>query len=134
MLAGLLAVPFLPVSQYPDVAPPQISINTTYPGATPEEMYQSVTRPIEEELNGVEGLLYFESTSDSSGWIDITATFAPGTDLNDASVEVQNSIRRQAPRMPRIVTQQGVHVQKASSSFLIAVALTSFEGSFDVVG
>ena len=77
VLGGLLALPFLPISQYPDVAPPQISINTTYPGATPEEMYQSVTRPIEEELNGVEGLLYFESTSDSSGWIDITATFAP---------------------------------------------------------
>ena len=134
VLGGLLALPFLPISQYPDVAPPQISINTTYPGATPEEMYQSVTRPIEEELNGVEGLLYFESTSDSSGWIDITATFAPGTDPNDASVEVQNSIRRVEPRLPRIVTQQGVQVQKASSSFLMAVALTSTDGSFDVVG
>src|SRR5690554_894296 len=133
MLAGLLAVPFLPVSQYPDVAPPQISINTTYPGATPEEIYQSVTRPIEEELNGVEGLIYFESTSDSSGWIDITATFAPGTDPNDASVEVQNSIRRVEPRLPRIVTQQGLQVQKASSSFLMVVALTSTDGSFDVV-
>jgi len=133
MLAGLLAVPFLPVSQYPDVAPPQISINTTYPGATPEEIYQSVTRPIEEELNGVEGLIYFESTSDSSGWIDITAIFAPGTDPNDASVEVQNSIRRVEPRLPRIVTQQGLQVQKASSSFLMVVALTSTDGSFDVV-
>ena len=134
MLAGIIALPFLPVAQYPNVAPPQISINTTYPGATPEEIYQAVTRPIEEELNGVEGLLYFESTSDSSGWVDITATFAPGTDPNDASVEVQNSIRRVEPRLPRTVTQQGVQVEKAGSSFLMAVSLTSTDGSLDAVG
>ncbi|HLS69075.1 MAG TPA: efflux RND transporter permease subunit [Kiloniellales bacterium] len=134
MLAGIISLPFLPVAQYPNVAPPQISINTTYPGATPEEIYQAVTRPIEEELNGVEGLLYFESTSDSSGWIDITATFAPGTDPNDASVEVQNSIRRVEPRLPRVVTQQGVQVEKAGSSFLMAIALTSTDGSLEAVG
>jgi multidrug efflux pump len=134
MLAGAIAIPFLPVAQYPNVAPPQITIYTSYPGSTPEEIYQSVTRPIEEELNGVEGLLYFESTSDSSGFVNITATFAPGTDPNDASVEVQNSIRRVEPRLPRIVTQQGVQVEKAGSGFLMAVALTSTDGSVDVVG
>ncbi|WP_046868713.1 efflux RND transporter permease subunit [Microvirga massiliensis] len=134
MLAGVIAIPFLPVAQYPNVAPPQISITTNYPGAAPEEIYQSVTRPIEEELNGVEGLLYFESTSDSSGRVNITASFAPGTDSNDASVEVQNSIRRVEPRLPRIVTQQGLQVQKAGSSFLMVVAITSTDGSTDVVG
>src|SRR3546814_5060946 len=70
MLAGVIAIPFLPVAQYPNVAPPQISVTTNYPGAAPEEMYQSVNRPVEEELNGVPGLIYFESTSDSSGRID----------------------------------------------------------------
>jgi multidrug efflux pump len=134
ILAGVIAIPFLPVAQYPNVAPPQISITTNYPGAAPEEIYQSVTRPIEEELNGVEGLLYFESTSDSSGRVSITASFAPGTNPNDASVEVQNSIRRVEPRLPRIVTQQGLQVQKAGSSFLMVVALTSTDGSTDVVG
>jgi multidrug efflux pump len=118
MLAGVIAIPFLPVAQYPNVAPPQISITTNYPGAAPEEIYQSVTRPIEEELNGV----------------NITASFAPGTDSNDASVEVQNSIRRVEPRLPRIVTQQGLQVQKAGSSFLMVVAITSTDGSTDVVG
>ena len=78
MLAGVIAIPFLPIAQYPNVAPPQISIYATYAGAAPEDIYQSVTKPIEEELNGVNGLLYFESTSDSSGMVIITATFAPG--------------------------------------------------------
>ena len=77
MLAGLLAIPMLPIAQYPNVAPPQISIGTNYPGASPEDIYQSVTRPIEEELNGVPGLIYFESTSESSGRISINVTFEP---------------------------------------------------------
>ncbi len=80
MIAGIIAIPLLPVSQYPDVAPPQISINTSYPGASSQDTYQSVTRLIENELNGVEGLLYFELTSSASGSVDISATFAPGTD------------------------------------------------------
>jgi len=133
MLAGAIAIPLLPVAQYPKVAPPQISITTNFPGASPEDMYQSVTRPIEEELNGVPGLLYFESTSDSSGRINITVTFNPGTPIGEAQVEVQNRIRRVESRLPQTVVQQGMRIEQAGSGFLLVVALRSTDGSFDNV-
>jgi multidrug efflux pump len=97
MLAGVLAIPQLPVSQYPKVAPPTVSINTSYPGAAPEDVYQSVTRPIEQELNSVEGMLYFESTSDAAGSVSITVTFAPGTDCRRSSRSRASRSRRLAP-------------------------------------
>ncbi|MCD2181641.1 efflux RND transporter permease subunit [Rhizobium sp. GN54] len=134
MLAGVITIPMLPVAQYPNVAPPQISISTNYPGASPEDIYQSVTRPIEEELNGVPGLIYFESTSESSGRISINVTFAPGTDIGEAQVEVQNRIARVEPRLPQAVTQQGMRVEQASTSFLMVVALSSTDGNTDAIG
>ncbi|MDB5525353.1 MAG: hydrophobe/amphiphile efflux protein [Rhizobium sp.] len=133
LLAGIIALPLLPVSQYPKVAPPQISINTAYPGASPEEIYQSVTRIIEDELNGITGLLYFESTSDSTGSVSITTTFAPGTDPGQAAVDVQNRVRRVEPRLPDIVTQQGIQVEEAGAGFLMVVALSSTDNSMDVI-
>ncbi|MGH6761140.1 MAG: multidrug efflux RND transporter permease subunit [Phyllobacterium sp.] len=134
MLAGVMAIPNLPIAQYPNVAPPQISISASYPGASPEDVYQGVTRPIEEELNGVENLIYFESTSNSAGSISINATFQSGTDVAQASVDVQNAVRRVEPRLPQVVSQQGIRVDKAGSGFLMMVALTSNDGSVDVVG
>ena len=134
MLAGLLAIPMLPIARYPNVAPPQISVSTTYPGASPEDIYQSVTRPIEEELNGVPGLIYFESTSESSGRISINVTFAPGSNIGEAQVEVQNRIARVEPRLPQAVTQQGLRVEQAGTSFLMMVALTSVDGNTDAIG
>jgi len=133
MLAGIIAIPLLPVSQYPKVAPPQISITANYPGASPEDMYLSVTRPIEEELNGVPGLIYFESTSDSSGRINITATFAPGTPIGEAQVEVQNRVRRVEPRLPQAVVDQGMRIEQAGAGFLLVIALRSPDGSYDAV-
>src|SRR5262245_48495707 len=94
ILAGAISIPLLPVSQYPNVAPPQLAVYTIYAGASPQDIYQSVTQPIENELNSVKDLLYFESTSDSSGLMQIIVTFKPGTDLSEASVNVQNAIRR----------------------------------------
>jgi multidrug efflux pump len=132
-IAGVLAIPFLPIAQYPKVAPPQLTITTTYPGASPQEIYQGVTRQIEEELNGVEGLLYFESTSDSSGWVSINATFAAGTNIDQASVDVQNAIRRVEARLPATVRSQGINVEEAGSGFLMMVALTSTDGTRDPV-
>jgi multidrug efflux pump len=134
MLGGVLAIPQLPVAQYPDVAPPQITINTAYPGAAPEDAYQAVTRPIEEELNGIEGLLYFESVADTTGSIQITVTFRPGTNGAAAAVEVQNRVRRVEPRLPRSVSQQGVQVDQARSNFLLVVTLTSTDGTLDDIG
>lgn len=134
MLAGVLAIPMLPVSQYPNVAPPQISVSTSYPGASPEEIYQSVTRLIEEELNGIQGLMYFESTSDTAGRVEINITFEPGTNSQQAAVDVQNRIRRVESRLPQSVMQQGVQVEEAGSSFLMVVAITSTDGKLDAIG
>jgi len=107
-LIGAISIPLLPVAQYPIIAPPSISISTNYPGASPEDLYNSVTRLIEEELNGASGILNFESTSDSLGQVEITANFVPGTETGAASVEVQNRIKRVEARLPRAVIQQGI--------------------------
>lgn len=112
-IAGSIALPFLPVAQYPNVAPPQVTIETSYPGASPEDLYQAVTRPIEEELNGVNGLLYFESTSEASGRVSINATFEPGTEVEQAAVDVQNRIKRVEARLPEAVTRRGIQVDES---------------------
>ncbi|MGD9838574.1 MAG: multidrug efflux RND transporter permease subunit [Afipia sp.] len=133
-LLGLIAIPFLAIAQYPIIAPPSISISTSYPGSSPEELYNSTTRLIEEELNGASGILNFESTSDSLGQVEIIANFVPGTDSNLASVEVQNRIKRVEARLPRPVIQQGILVEEASSAVLQIITLKSTDGSLDEVG
>ncbi len=132
-LGGVLALPFLPVAQYPIIAPPSIAISTSYPGASPENLYTSVTRLIEEELNGASGILNFESTSDSLGQVEILANFVPGTDPSLASVEVQNRIKRVEARLPRAVIQQGILIEEASSAVLQIITLSSTDGSLDEV-
>ncbi|GAA5233468.1 multidrug efflux RND transporter permease subunit [Verticiella sediminum] len=131
ILAGVLAIPSLPVAQFPDVAPPSVEITATYPGASAETVDESVTSLIERELNGAQGLLYFESTSDSFGRATITATFEPGTDPDLAAVDVQNRIKRVESRLPQAVMTQGLNVEKASSNFLMVVAMHSPDGSVD---
>ncbi|SCM71141.1 multidrug efflux system protein [uncultured Pleomorphomonas sp.] len=131
MLAGAISLAILPISQYPNVAPPQIKIAAVYPGASPEDTYEGVTRLIEEQLNGVPGLLYFESTSDASGSINITVTFEPGTDPDTAAVEVQNRVRRVEARLPSSIVQQGISVTTAGGGTLLVVALTSKSGATD---
>ncbi|ENO89821.1 multidrug efflux RND transporter permease subunit [Thauera linaloolentis] len=123
ILAGLLAMPSLPVAQYPVVAPPQISIWATYPGASASTVVDSVTSVIEEELNGAKGMLYYESSSSSTGIGEIVVTFAPGTDPDLAQVDVQNRIKKAEPRLPTEVTQQGLQIEQASSGFLMIYAL-----------
>nr|WP_314527408.1 efflux RND transporter permease subunit [uncultured Pseudomonas sp.] len=126
-LAGLLAMPSLPVAQFPSVAPPQISINAIYPGASATTVVDSVVSVIEEELNGAKGLLYYDSSSSSMGDAEIIVTFQPGTDPDLAQVEVQNRLKKAEARLPAAVIQQGVQVEQASSSFLMIYALT-FKG------
>ncbi len=133
MIAGIITIPMLPVAQYPNVAPPQLSISASYPGASPQEIYQGVTRQIEEELNGVHGLVDFESTSDNSGSVSINATFTTGTDIGKATVDVQNAVRRVESRLPAAVRTQGISVEEASSGFLLIAALTSTDGSMDEI-
>ena len=122
-LAGVLVIPMLPVAQYPAVAPPQIAISATYPGASAEVLVDSVTSVIEEELNGANGLLYFSSTSNSTGNAEITVTFKPGTDPNMAQVDVQNRLKNAEARMPQAVRDLGIQVDQASEGFLLIYAL-----------
>jgi len=134
-LAGLLAIPALSVSQFPDVAPPQISVSATYPGASARTLVESVTSVLEEELNGAKGLLYFESSS-SNGTAEITVTFKPGTDPALAQVDVQNRLKKAEARLPAAVTQQGLQVEQANAGFLIIYSLTykGEDAHKDVVG
>ncbi len=133
-LIGLISIPFLAVAQYPIIAPPSISISTSYPGASPENLYNSVTRLIEEELNGASGILNFESTSNSLGQVEIIANFVPGTETSQASVEVQNRLKRVEARLPRAVIQQGILVEEASSAVLQIITLKSTDNSLDEIG
>jgi multidrug efflux pump len=133
-LIGAISIPLLAIAQYPIIAPPSISISTSYPGASPENLYNSVTRLIEEELNGANGILNFESTSDSLGQVEIIANFVPGTETSAASVEVQNRLKRIEARLPRAVIQQGILVEEASSAVLQIITLNSTDGSLDEVG
>ncbi|HJV42763.1 efflux RND transporter permease subunit, partial [Caulobacter sp.] len=128
VLAGLMAIPRLPVARYPVVAPPTVSIYASYPGATPQAMNDSVVGLIERELSSVKNLLYFESSTDSSGSATITATFKPGTNPELAQVDVQNRLKTVEPRLPQTVRQTGVSVESAASNFLMMVSLRSIDG------
>ncbi|MHA3902635.1 multidrug efflux RND transporter permease subunit [Castellaniella sp. WN] len=130
-LAGILAIPNMAVSQYPDVAPPTVNINATYPGASASEVATSVASVIENELNGAKGLLYYESVSDSNGQAGITVTFAPGTNADLAQVDVQNRLSNATAKLPAAVTQQGLKVSQSNSGFLMVVTLSSKDGSVD---
>ncbi|MDF7658083.1 efflux RND transporter permease subunit [Erwiniaceae bacterium L1_54_6] len=124
MMFGILSIKSLPIAQYPDVAPPQISIQATYTGASAETLESSVTQVIEQQLTGLDGLLYFSSTSTAStGQVKITVTFEQGTDPDIAQVQVQNKVQQAESRLPDAVTQQGVTVEKAQSDFLLIMAL-----------
>ena len=123
MLAGLGAVLTLPVEQYPDIAPPSINVRATYPGASAETLEASVTQVIEQQLTGLDGLIYFTSSSSSAGSAAITATFAKGTNPDIAQVQVQNKVQQALPRLPQQVQQQGLIVTKSSADFLLILAV-----------
>ena len=123
MLLGLGALFGLPIAQYPDVAPPQVNIRATYPGANAETVENSVTQVIEQQLSGIDGLLYFSSTSTARGSVNISLTFEKGTDPDTAQVQVQNRVQQALPRLPQQVQQQGLTVTKSNPDFLMIVAV-----------
>ena len=131
MLAGALAVFKLPVSMYPAVAPPSVEITATYPGASAKVVEDSVTQIIEQNMKGIDGLMYFSSNSAGNGRATITLTFQSGTDPDIAQVQVQNKLQLATPLLPQAVQQQGVNVAKASKSFLQVAAFVSEDGSMD---
>ena len=129
MLAGGLAILKLPVAQYPTIAPPAVQISASYPGADAKTVQDTVTQVIEQNMNGIDGLLYMSSASDSSGTVQITITFDSGTDADIAQVQVQNKLQLAMPLLPQEVQQQGVSVEKSSSSFLMVLGMISTDGS-----
>ena len=131
MLAGILSLRGLPVAQYPEVAPPALSVNANYPGASAQVVEDTVTALIEQEMNGLENLLYMQSASDSNGNMSLTLTFRTGTDLDTASVEAQNRVKRVEPRLPEEVRRQGVQVNKSRRNYLMFVTVFSADGSYD---
>ncbi|ERK13499.1 multidrug efflux RND transporter permease subunit [Serratia fonticola] len=129
MLAGILSIMKLPIAQYPTIAPPAVTISANYPGADAKTVQDTVTQVIEQNMNGIDNLLYMSSNSDSSGNVQITLTFNSGTDPDIAQVQVQNKLQLAMPLLPQEVQQQGVSVEKSSSSFLMVAGFISEDGS-----
>jgi HAE1 family hydrophobic/amphiphilic exporter-1 len=130
-LVGAVAIPTLPISQYPDLAPPQVTVTSTYVGASAEVVESAVTIPLEQELNGVEGMRYITSTSGNDGTSQITVTFEPTRNIEVAAVDVQNRVSRAAARLPSQVNQTGIVVNKASTQMLMTVGLSSPDNRYD---
>lgn len=131
VLAGLAAALKLPIAQYPQIAPPTVLVTATYPGASADTLSKTVAAPIEEQLSGVEGLLYFNSSADSSGTLTITATFEIGTDVDQATFNVSNRVNIALPRLPDEVRRTGLVVQKRSNDILLVIMLTDKQKKYD---
>jgi len=129
MLAGALSILKLPIEQYPNVAPVAVQISANYPGADAKTLQDSVTQVIEQNMNGIDGLMYMSSNSDSSGSLQLTLSFESGTDADIAQVQVQNKLQLAMPLLPQEVQQQGIQVEKSSSSFLMVAGFVSEDGS-----
>ncbi len=133
VLTGLVSAAILPIAQYPEISPPTVTITASYPGASAETLAKTVAAPIEEQLSGVENLLYFNSTAASNGQITITATFEVGTDIDKATFNVNNRVQLATPRLPDEVRRNGVMVAKRSQNILLVVALNSPKSSYDML-
>jgi len=131
MLAGVLAIRSMSIAQYPEIAPPAVSISTLYPGADARTLENTTTQVIEQQMKGLDNLQYISSTSDSAGNLAITLTFAQGTNPDIAQVQVQNKLQQAMPLLPQEVQQQGLRVAKAAQNFLMIIALYSQDGSHD---
>ncbi len=131
VVAGAVAIPFLPIAQYPEITPPQVVVQATYPGASAEVVEQTVTTPIEQQVNGVENMMYMSSRSGSDGTMSLAVTFKVGTDLDIAAVDVQNRVAIAEAKLPADVVRQGLTITKQSPDLVEIVALTSPDGSRD---
>ncbi len=129
MMVGAIAVSTLPIAQYPAIAPPAISITVVYPGASAATVQSTVVQVIEQQLSGIDHLLYFSSESDKDGSVTITLSFEQGTDPDIAQVQVQNKVQLAQPRLPAVVQQQGLRVAKATKNFLMVLAFVSKDGA-----
>jgi hydrophobe/amphiphile efflux-1 (HAE1) family protein len=133
LMAGAVSLKILPIAQYPEIAPPTVNVTAIYPGASAQTLAATVAAPIEEQLSGVENLLYYSSTSASNGQTDITVTFEVGTDIDKATFDVNNRVQLATPRLPDEVRRQGVTVRKSSNNFLLVMALNSPKSTYDQI-
>jgi HAE1 family hydrophobic/amphiphilic exporter-1/multidrug efflux pump len=133
VIAGLIAAALLPIAVYPEIAPPTVTVNASYPGASAETLSRTVAAPIEEQLAGVEKLAYFSSSSSSTGTMTLTATFEPGTNVDQAVFNLNNKVQLALPRLPEDVRRTGVTVQKRSNDILVVVSLLSPDNRFDTL-
>jgi len=131
--AGAIALPLLPISEYPDVVPPTVQVRAVYPGANPKVIAETVATPIEESINGVEDMMYMKSVAGSDGVMALTVTFRPGTDVNQAQVQVQNRVNQALARLPEDVRRLGVTTQKQSPDLTMVVHLISPDGRYDAL-
>ncbi len=131
LIAGAVAIPNLPISEYPDVVPPSVQVTAIYPGANPKTIAETVAAPIEEAVNGVEGMIYMKSTAGSDGTMQLTVTFNGGVDIDLATVQVQNRVAQALPRLPASVRQLGVTTVKSSPNLTMVVHLTSPDDRYD---
>jgi multidrug efflux pump len=131
--AGLIAIPILPISEYPEVVPPAVIVRAIYPGANPKVIAETVSTPLEEQINGVENMMYMKSVAGSDGVLQMTVTFRPGTDPDAAQVQVQNRVSQALSRLPSEVVSLGVTTQKQSPTFLVMVQLLSPDGKYDAL-
>jgi multidrug efflux pump len=132
-VAGLITIPLLPLSEYPDVVPPTVQVRAMYPGANPKEIAETVASPLEEAINGVENMMYMKSVAGSDGVLGLTVTFNPGTDPDIAQVQVQNRVNQALARLPEDVRRLGVTTEKQSPNLTMVVHLTSPDGRYDSV-
>ncbi|HEU5468765.1 MAG TPA: multidrug efflux RND transporter permease subunit [Steroidobacteraceae bacterium] len=133
LVSGIMAIPNLPISEYPDVVPPSVQVTATYPGANPRTIAETVAGPIEEAVNGVENMIYMKSTSSSDGQMALTVTFKQGTDVDLAAMQVQNRVQQAVPRLPEAVRQLGVTTVKASPTLTMVVHLDSPNKTYDAL-
>src|SRR6201991_3486484 len=131
LTAGLVAMPLLPISEYPEIVPPTVVVSGTYPGASPKTIAETVITPLEQQINGVENAIYTASTATPDGTFSITVTFKLGTDLDIAQVQTQNRVAQAEPRLPEVVRQIGLVTQKQSPDLTMVVFLKSADGRYD---
>jgi len=132
LVAGLISMPLLPISEYPDVVPPTVVVKATYPGANPKVIAETVSAPLEEQINGAEDMMYMKSVAGSDGTLQMTITFRPGTDPSKAQVDVQNRVSQALSRLPAEVVSLGVTTHKQSPAFLVLVTLIS-DGRYEAL-